>query len=86
MVSSIYDIDKGMKILIVDDFATMRKIVRTLFERIGFSKLSEALSIKESAFLIVLLASCKSAFLHIVSVLRITAVNSNFFIVDNFMM
>ena len=42
MVSSIYDIDKGMKILIVDDFATMRKIVRTLFERIGFSKLSEA--------------------------------------------
>ena len=42
MASSVSEIDRNMKILIVDDFATMRKIVRTLFEKLGFHKLSEA--------------------------------------------
>lgn len=42
MINSVSEIDRNMKILIVDDFATMRKIVRTLFERIGFHKLAEA--------------------------------------------
>lgn len=42
MANSIQEIDRNIKILIVDDFATMRKIVRTLFERLGFHKLTEA--------------------------------------------
>lgn len=42
MTTDINHLDRNMKILIVDDFATMRKIVRTLFERLGFSKLTEA--------------------------------------------
>lgn len=42
MANSIQDIDRNMKILIVDDFATMRKIVKTLFERLGFHKITEA--------------------------------------------
>lgn len=42
MANSIQDIDRNMKILIVDDFATMRKIVKTLFVRLGFHKITEA--------------------------------------------
>jgi len=36
------DVNRDIKILIVDDFLTMRKIVRSLFERMGFNKLAEA--------------------------------------------
>ena len=50
----------------------------------NFSTLSEALSNNESALAIVLLACSKSAFLHIVNVLRANTVNINFFILDNF--
>ena len=31
-----------MRVLIVDDFVTMRRIVRTIFESIGFHKIEEA--------------------------------------------
>ena len=36
------NLDTNMKVLIVDDFATMRRIVRTIFEQLGFHKLEEA--------------------------------------------
>ncbi|OPL16155.1 MAG: histidine kinase [delta proteobacterium ML8_D] len=36
------DSDKEMKILIVDDFATMRKVVRNLLRQIGYQNVSEA--------------------------------------------
>jgi len=35
-------IDYGMKVLVVDDFATMRKIVRNILKQIGFENISEA--------------------------------------------
>jgi two-component system, chemotaxis family, chemotaxis protein CheY len=35
-------IDYRMKVLIVDDFATMRKIVRNILKQIGFEDISEA--------------------------------------------
>ncbi len=35
-------IDKGMKVLIVDDFSTMRRIVRNVLSQLGFSNLDEA--------------------------------------------
>lgn len=35
-------IDYGMKVLVVDDFATMRKIVRNILKQIGFEDISEA--------------------------------------------
>lgn len=35
-------IDRGMEILIVDDFSTMRKIVKDLLTELGFSKFDEA--------------------------------------------
>lgn len=35
-------IDKGMKILVVDDFPTMRRIVRTLLKELGFTNVDEA--------------------------------------------
>lgn len=34
--------DKGMKILVVDDFPTMRRIVRSLLKELGFSNVDEA--------------------------------------------
>ena len=35
-------IDKGMKILVVDDFPTMRRIVRNLLKELGFANVDEA--------------------------------------------
>ncbi len=35
-------IDLGMKVLVVDDFATMRKIVRNILKQIGFEDILEA--------------------------------------------
>lgn len=34
--------NKGMKILIVDDFSTMRRIIKNLLQDLGFTNLSEA--------------------------------------------
>lgn len=36
------DLDKNMKILIVDDFSTMRRIIKNLLRDLGFSNTSEA--------------------------------------------
>ncbi len=36
------DVDKNMRILIVDDFSTMRRIVRNLLREIGFTNFDEA--------------------------------------------
>jgi len=34
--------DLGMKVLVVDDFATMRRIVKNVLRQIGFTNISEA--------------------------------------------
>ena len=34
--------DKSMKILVVDDFSTMRRIIKNLLKDLGFSKIQEA--------------------------------------------
>lgn len=34
--------DLGMKVLIVDDFATMRRILRNILKQIGFTDIAEA--------------------------------------------
>ena len=34
--------DLGMKVLVVDDFATMRRIVKNVLKQIGFTKIIEA--------------------------------------------
>ena len=34
--------DPNMKILVVDDFSTMRRIVRNLLKELGFSNVQEA--------------------------------------------
>ena len=34
--------DKGMRILVVDDFATMRRIIKNLLGELGFDNLDEA--------------------------------------------
>jgi two-component system chemotaxis response regulator CheY len=34
--------DKGMPILVVDDFSTMRKIVRNCMKQLGFTNITEA--------------------------------------------
>jgi len=34
--------DLGMKVLIVDDFATMRRILKNIMKQIGFSDITEA--------------------------------------------
>ncbi len=34
--------DPNMKILVVDDFSTMRKVIRNMLHRIGCDKISEA--------------------------------------------
>lgn len=39
---SLGELDKKMPILIVDDFATMRRIVRTCLTQLGFSNFTEA--------------------------------------------
>ena len=36
------DIDKNMKILLVDDFATMRKVIKNLLKQTGYNNVSEA--------------------------------------------
>ena len=36
------DLNKNMKILIVDDFATMRKVIRNLLRQIGYQDFTEA--------------------------------------------
>lgn len=36
------DLDKNMKILIVDDFSTMRRIIKNLLRELGFTNTSEA--------------------------------------------
>lgn len=45
-VDTIYEsevpLDKNMKILIVDDFATMRRIIKNLLRDLGFTNTSEA--------------------------------------------
>jgi len=35
-------VDKGLKILVVDDFPTMRRIVRNLLKELGFENVDEA--------------------------------------------
>ena len=35
-------VDRGMKVLIVDDFSTMRRIVRNVMSQLGFTNLDEA--------------------------------------------
>jgi two-component system chemotaxis response regulator CheY len=35
-------LDKNMKILVVDDFSTMRRIIKNLLRELGFSNTSEA--------------------------------------------
>lgn len=35
-------IDMNMKVLIVDDFATMRKIIRGIMKKLGFANIEEA--------------------------------------------
>ncbi|MGB2427244.1 MAG: response regulator, partial [Alteromonas sp.] len=34
--------DKNMKILVVDDFSTMRRIIKNLLKDLGFSNIQEA--------------------------------------------
>ncbi|MES0336915.1 MAG: chemotaxis response regulator CheY [Candidatus Magnetobacterium sp. LHC-1] len=34
--------DKNMKILVVDDFSTMRRIVKNILKQLGFDKIEEA--------------------------------------------
>jgi two-component system chemotaxis response regulator CheY len=36
------NIDYKMKVLVVDDFSTMRKIVRNILKQIGFENITEA--------------------------------------------
>ena len=36
--------DKGMSILVVDDFPTMRRIVRSLLKELGFTNVSKSAS------------------------------------------
>jgi two-component system chemotaxis response regulator CheY len=40
--SAVMDIDKNMKILVVDDFATMRKIIKNLLKQVGYKNIVEA--------------------------------------------
>jgi two-component system chemotaxis response regulator CheY len=35
-------VDKKMQVLVVDDFPTMRKIIRNLLEQLGFNNIGEA--------------------------------------------
>jgi len=35
-------VDKSIKVLVVDDFSTMRRIIRNMLKQLGFSNISEA--------------------------------------------
>ncbi|WP_444876257.1 response regulator [Acidithiobacillus caldus] len=39
---AIEQVDKGLRFLVVDDFATMRRIVRNLLRELGFNNIEEA--------------------------------------------
>lgn len=39
---SLSSVDKGIPILVVDDFATMRKVVKNCLKNLGFSNITEA--------------------------------------------
>lgn len=41
-MSSIHNLDKNMEILVVDDFLTMRKIVKNNLKQLGFKNFTEA--------------------------------------------
>jgi two-component system chemotaxis response regulator CheY len=41
-MSSLDSVNKGMKILVVDDFATMRRIVKNILQQLGFTNIEEA--------------------------------------------
>ena len=36
-------VDKSMNVLVVDDYATMRRIIRNLLNQIGFTNVDEAI-------------------------------------------
>ena len=36
------DIDKNMEVLVVDDFATMRRIIKNLLKQVGYKNITEA--------------------------------------------
>jgi len=42
---AIEQVDKGLRFLVVDDFATMRRIVRNLLRELGFNNIEEAESL-----------------------------------------
>ena len=42
LVCTEVDLDKNMKILIVDDFSTMRRIIKNLLRDLGFTNTAEA--------------------------------------------
>lgn len=41
-MADISHVNKGISILVVDDFATMRRVVRTCLSQLGFSNIQEA--------------------------------------------
>lgn len=41
-MSGLATVDRGIQILVVDDFATMRRIVKTCLKQIGFNNIIEA--------------------------------------------
>lgn len=41
-MSALHSVDKDMSVLVVDDFATMRKIVRGCLKQLGFENVVEA--------------------------------------------
>ncbi len=41
-IGRVVDVDKNMKILVVDDFSTMRRIVKNLLTELGFTNVAEA--------------------------------------------
>jgi two-component system chemotaxis response regulator CheY len=42
MISTEFALDKNMKVLVVDDFSTMRRIIKNLLRDLGFTNISEA--------------------------------------------
>jgi len=41
-MSALASLDRNMKILVVDDFNTMRKIIKNCFKQLGFENITEA--------------------------------------------
>lgn len=41
-MSSLHKLDKALPILVVDDFATMRRIVKSCLKQLGFENITEA--------------------------------------------